>query len=288
MVTYQSRDSWGARAARGSTGLIPSEVEGEALHWPGMANPINSVGDAGYARIASALRGWQNYHMDDRGWSDIAYQIAIDQVGRAWTLRGLNIRSGANGDADVNHRFGAFLLILAPGEAPSAAMKATVKGVILDFRRWFSHASSTPKGHKDVRPAGTDCPGPLAYAGIQRGEFTPSTTTQGDWDMATADQVLAAVNALQADFNRFETIYAGRWAQEVEEARAQAAALSAQLTREVDELQADDAADDVLTTGRYSQIIEEGRAQATALTEKLDALAAAHTPPPTEPEPPKA
>lgn len=175
-ATYLPRSAWGARAPRGSTSLAPSVVVGEALHWPGMAKPIDAVGDAGKARVASALRGWQNYHMDDRGWSDIAYQIAIDQVGRAWTLRGLNIRSAANGDATVNKLYGAFLLILAPGEQPSAAMKAAVKNVIRDFRARMPHASATPKGHKDVRAAGTDCPGPLAYAAIQHGDFTPSST----------------------------------------------------------------------------------------------------------------
>lgn len=171
MVTYLTRADWGARPSRGAVALDAAEVEGDALHWPGMARPINAVGEAGKARIASALRGWQNYHMDVRGWSDIAYQIAVDQEGRAWTLRGLNIRSGANGNGDVNRRFGAILLIVAPGEQPSAKMKETVKQVLRDFRKRFPKCARRPKGHKDVRPAGTDCPGPLSYAAIQRGEF---------------------------------------------------------------------------------------------------------------------
>src|SRR3546814_3799681 len=119
MVDYLSRSAWGPRPARGSTPLVGSEVDGTALHWPGMTKPINAIGDAGKARVASALRGWQDYHMDVRGWSDIAYQVAVDQAGRAWVLRGLSIRSAANGDADVNRRYGALLLILAPGEQPT-------------------------------------------------------------------------------------------------------------------------------------------------------------------------
>lgn len=205
MVTYLPRSAWRARTARGSTALAASQVVGEALHWPGMAKPINATGDAGKARVASALRGWQNYHMDVRGWSDIAYMLAFDQAGRAWTLRGINIRSGANGDATVNRLYGAFLLILAPGEQPSAAMKASVKEAITDFRRWFLKASPTPKGHKDVRAAGTDCPGPLAYAAIKRGEFTPSITppVSGGLSMADAASIEKAIADLKAD------IYAG-------------------------------------------------------------------------------
>jgi hypothetical protein len=183
MATYLPRSAWKARAARGSTALVVSAVEGAALHWPGMAKPINATGDAGMRRVASALRGWQDYHMDTRGWSDIAYMIAIDQAGRAWTLRGLNIRSGANGDGDVNRRFGAFLLVLAPGEQPSAAMVATTKGVIADFHKRFPKARLKPYGHQDVRPRNsqgdktTDCPGPIAEKDIQDGKFTPGTTT---------------------------------------------------------------------------------------------------------------
>lgn len=171
MTEYLSRSAWGARASRGSSPLVASEVDGIAVHWPGMAKPISSQ-----SAVASALRGWQNYHMDVRGWSDIAYQVAVDQAGRAWTLRGPRTRSGANGDADVNRRYGALLLILAPGEQPSEAMKATVRGVIADFREIF------PKGtlirpHSAVRPADTDCPGDAARAAIARGDFTPRASS---------------------------------------------------------------------------------------------------------------
>lgn len=193
MVDYLPRSEWAARASRGATALLASQVDGDVLHWPGMTKPIDATGDIGKRRIASALRGWQNYHMDVRGWSDIAYQIAVDQAGRAWTLRGLNIRSGANGNADVNLRYGAVLLVLAPGEKPSTAMVATTKAVLADFKKRFAGARAKPYGHRDVRPAGTDCPGPLAYAAIQAGTFTPGPTpppppppdTKDWYDMAT-------------------------------------------------------------------------------------------------------
>ena len=138
MVDYLPRSAWRARAATNAASLVRSEVLNLAFHWPGMSKPINAVGDAGKARVASALRGWQAYHMDGRGWSDIAYQVAIDQEGRAWTLRGINIRSGANGDATVNRKYGAVLLVLGPGEKPSAKMTATAKAVVADYRKRFT------------------------------------------------------------------------------------------------------------------------------------------------------
>ena len=200
MVDYLPRSAWGARPPEGKTSLVRAEVDGIAIHWPGSAR-IDAAGDAGARRVASALRGWQDYHMDDRGWSDIAYQIAVDQAGRAWTLRGLNIRSGANGNSDVNRRYGAILLILGPGEQPSALMKATVRGVIADFRRWFP-AGTQIRPHSAVRPDGTDCPGDLARAAISRGDFTPGTTTE---DELSAEDVKAITTAVNAAAARLET-----------------------------------------------------------------------------------
>jgi hypothetical protein len=170
MVEYLPRSAWNARPPNGGPGnLTASRVEGAVIHWPGTGSTsvIHSK-----AAVASALRGWQDYHMDTRGWSDIAYQIAVDQAGRAWTLRGLRTQSGANGDADVNERYGAILLVLVTGEQPSAAMKATTRGVIADFRRIFPRGTAI-RPHSAVRPEPTDCPGDPARAAIARGEFTP-------------------------------------------------------------------------------------------------------------------
>lgn len=202
MVTYLPRSAWGARAAKGSTALVPSEVLNVAVHWPGMAKSIDATGDIGKRRIASALRGWQDYHMITRGWSDIAYQIAIDQAGRAWTLRGINIRSGANGDGTVNRKYGAILLILAPGEKMSAAMKATARAVVADYRKRYPKMPVKPTTHSAVRPAGTTCPGPIAEAAIKAGELNALTTLEDDMALTAADitAIRAAVQAELAEF----------------------------------------------------------------------------------------
>lgn len=227
MVDYLPRSEWGARAPKPGPGLLdPAQVEGAVIHWPGTTSstPILSK-DA----VASALRNWQAYHMDVRGWSDIAYQVAVDQAGRAWTLRGLRTQSGANGDTDVNERYGAILLVLVQGEQPTAAMKATARGVVADFRRIFPRGVEV-KGHRDVRPGGTpghpstDCPGPAAYAALQRGELTPTTTTEDD-DMSQAqyDALLAEIKAVRKDVRDYalwETLYE----LETEDERAQAQA----------------------------------------------------------------
>lgn len=167
MARY-SRSDWGAHPARGGPGpLWPSRVEGIALHWPAMSKPLATV-----AAVMAALRSWQTYHMGTLGWSDIGYQVAVDQAGNRYDLRGLATQSGANGDEDVNERFGACLLILAPGEQPSAEMVAEVRSVVTDHRTLFPRSTKIV-GHSDIRPEPTACPGPAALAAIRAGRFEP-------------------------------------------------------------------------------------------------------------------
>lgn len=169
-MTYYTRERWAARDARGGPGLLDVEqVEGLALHWPAMQRPLKFVEE-----IKAALRGWQNFHIDTRGWSDIAYQEAFDQLGNVYELRGIPTQSGANGDDDVNERFGAFLLILAPGEEPSEAMVKSVKARVLKFREHYPNGDLTV-GHGEIRPGGSECPGPAVQAGIDSGLFEPDS-----------------------------------------------------------------------------------------------------------------
>jgi len=192
---YITRAQIGLRKARSSTSLSVSKVENVAWHHPGMSVRIDASGDIGFRRVCSAIRGWQNYHMDGRGWSDIAYQVAVDQVGRKYTLRGINIKSGANGNNDVNTRFGAALLVLGPGEEPSAAMMAASKEVLADFRARFHRVPKRPTKHSAVRPAGTECPGKEASRAIDAGKFDAGTATPGGDDMSADD--VRDINAYQ-------------------------------------------------------------------------------------------
>ncbi|TCO52140.1 N-acetylmuramoyl-L-alanine amidase [Kribbella antiqua] len=205
MVEYLPRSAWNARPPNGGPGsLTVSRVEGAVIHWPGTGSTsvIHS-----YAAVASALRGWQNYHMDERGWSDIAYQVAVDQAGRAWTLRGLRTQSGANGNNDLNERYGAILLVLVTGEQPTAAMKATTRAVIADFRKIFPRGTAI-RPHSAVRPAGTDCPGDAARAAIARGDFTPRAPEE---DYMSTPEAKAQLDRIEKLLAALATAEAGRY-----------------------------------------------------------------------------
>lgn len=169
-MTTITRAQWGARPAAKAEPLDAAAVVGLAFHWPGMKTPRRGV-DA----VSRALRAWQRYHMDTLGWRDIAYQVAVDQDGNRYILRGLDGQSGANGNQDVNRRFGAVLLVLAPGEEPSEAMIREVQAVVRDHRALFPK-SSLLVGHQDVRPEPTGCPGPAVMALLSEGAFVPGPT----------------------------------------------------------------------------------------------------------------
>lgn len=168
-MAYISRAQWGAHSTAKAEPLDGTKVVGIAVHWPGMTSPISGI-----PAVSSALRLWQTYHLS-RGYRDIAYQVAVDQDGNRYELRGLDGRSGANGDADVNVRYGAVLVVLGPGEQPSEAMLSELRSVVADHRGLFPKSTQVV-GHQDVRPEPTTCPGPIMEALIKAGALEPGPT----------------------------------------------------------------------------------------------------------------
>lgn len=163
-----TREEWGAEAPNGGPGLLEQQrVVGLALHWPGDAGRLRGV-----AEVSAHLRSWQHYHMHTKGWSDIAYQGAVDQDGNYYELRGLWTQSGANGDEDVNERYGALLLVVAAGEYPSAAMIDTVRDTVARHRDRFPHSERIVP-HSAIRPEATACPGDIVRGLISRDVFEP-------------------------------------------------------------------------------------------------------------------
>lgn len=213
-AVYKPRSAWGARPPKSGPGLLtPSRVKGVAIHWPGSGETDSFDSDG---EIAAALRGWQAFHMDSRGWSDIAYSVAVSQDGDVWTLRGLREQSGANGCNETNEAYVAILLILIAGEQPSEAMKASVRDVVADVRTIYGNDAAEIKPHSVVRrvceTGGTDCPGPAATAAIVRGDFEPWAQPERNplSDLTAADAALigkAVSDALTPRLDQIEQKY---------------------------------------------------------------------------------
>lgn len=158
MTTWLPRSAWTTHPKPSGLVGMPSRPRGIAVHWPGTTTKI---GHRTQANMAARLEGYRRFHVNGRGWSDIAYQVAVDQDGRVWELRGIEHQSAANGDQTVNREWLACLLLLGPGEHPTDDMRAA-------FTDWRERAlkryptATRIVGHRDIRPGGgTDCPGPI-------------------------------------------------------------------------------------------------------------------------------
>jgi len=193
VTTYKSRADWGARLRRGYVSFPADRPIGVACHWPGTSTKFRG---ASAASIASALRGWQNFHMDVRGWSDIAYGVGIDWAGRVWELRGIDVRTAANGSTESNRDYTAALWIIGIGEQPTEAQ-------IQAFRDWRSSRllvvhpqAAAVKTHNDVRTSPTECPGPAVTALVRSGTLLRPgdiDTVKDWWQMATKEELRQVV-----------------------------------------------------------------------------------------------
>lgn len=176
MTEYLPRSAWTSTAAGGST-LTGAKLQGVACHYPASGN----ITMAGLTReqVASRLRGWRDYHVNTRGWSDIGYQVAIDGAGRVWDLRGITRVPAAHAsesNPDANEEFGACLFVVGNNEQPTAA-------AIQAFRDWRADrwlvkwpGRTNVRGHRQVPGAQTECPGDRIIALIAAGSLTGGGT----------------------------------------------------------------------------------------------------------------
>jgi hypothetical protein len=186
-----------------------SEVEGVAIHYTGSSKPLGSTATS--ALTARRLEDERRFHTgappQGRGWTDIAYQVAMDVEGRVFDCRGIGYRSAANGNATVNHEYGAVTWLLGVGDRPTAAL-------VNAFREW-RHEYWLPRypratkvvGHRDLYA--TACPGDATYALIRSGALTkgddvPLTDSEIDAIATrTRDKLLAVTYGNQPDGRPF-------------------------------------------------------------------------------------
>lgn len=175
--------------------LAVDDVRGLALHWPGTTAPI---GPGSQTAIAARLEGYRRDHVGDRGWADIAYQLAVDQAGRIWELRGLGHRSAANGDTGPNRHWGAVVVLVGPGEDLTPACLAALRH--LWQRMWlarYPHATRLVE-HRDVRPEPTACPGPAVRASIDSGAITRPTAPASPPPRTLLEDIMSSAEERQA------------------------------------------------------------------------------------------
>ena len=142
------RDSWGARPPR--PGGRPQTITRMTIHHTAVVLGDNS-------NIIDRLRQHQRYHMDDKGWIDIAYHIAVDRNGNIFQLRDWHL---AGDTATSYDPYGHFLVVCEGNFDEEQVSEEQLQGAALAFA-WATQQfpiSTTLEGHQQVAP-GTSCPG---------------------------------------------------------------------------------------------------------------------------------
>lgn len=148
-----SRAEWGARPPDHQT--TTDAVEAWLHHTAG-----NAYGPA-------YMRGMQRFHMDVRGWSDIAYNFVVDPTDNVvYEGRGGGIRPGAQ----RGHNTGT-LAICVMGDWRDRAPDPSLLETLAELMVFLRSEGWAPKyfdgGHRDAPGQSTSCPGDLAdYIGL--------------------------------------------------------------------------------------------------------------------------
>lgn len=156
------RTEWGARPPRSAA--PPIRPSGITIHWEGP--PMGSYGHYG---CKGKVREIQRFHMDNRGWSDVAYTALVCRHGDVFVGRGPNRRTAANGSNAGNTAHLAVCVLMGQGDTLAAAALAGVRDAIEWLRR--EGAGHEVRPHSYWRP--TACPGDELRHAIAAGVLEP-------------------------------------------------------------------------------------------------------------------
>src|SRR4249919_716858 len=128
---YRSRAQLKMRPPKSVSKNINPKQGGSAVHYGG-STPNPAPTD--HVKCESTWRSWQNYHMDNNGWADIAYTAGYCNHGYVLAGRGYGVRTAANGTNDANYKFYAFCWIGGGNAAVSTQAKNALEWLVVDAR----------------------------------------------------------------------------------------------------------------------------------------------------------
>ena len=190
-MTIITRQEWGARPP---TVVSPSSsFRGVAVHWEGPRLGWPWV----HAVCFEKVRGIQNFHMNTRGWADIAYNLVVCGHGDVFVGRGRNVRNAANGGLrNDNAEF--YAICYLGGEGDEFTLEA--KDGFNDGAGFLGVSQGEWRKHSAFVP--TSCPGPIIGAwvtsGHPRGHPLPPVQTEDFLMALTQDEQNALLDMTRA------------------------------------------------------------------------------------------
>ena len=191
-----SREAWGARPPKRRYMIATPTRELWLHHSAGGILPgDNSVSDADLRRIKSI----QNYHMDNRGWSDIAYSFLLDPDGNVFEGRGAGVAGGhTRGHNTHSHA------ICVMGNYNNQSVDDDLLPRIAEFvvygyqRNWWPQDFTG--GHRDASGSATSCPGVNLYAELDTiSELIKEVTILTSEQEAALNYLVAALESDNTD-----------------------------------------------------------------------------------------
>jgi hypothetical protein len=114
----------------------------------------------------------QRSYVTHRGYS-LGYNVAVDQTGLSWEIRGTDFRPAAN----IHHNNHTFtIVVLVDGQEPCNGLMVDTVRELVSWARLQAGKPLPVIGHRDL--AATQCPGAGVYQQIETNQFEP--TTGGD------------------------------------------------------------------------------------------------------------
>lgn len=179
-----TRMEWGARPPRATEGI--GKTFGITAHWEGP-----QMGTFPHTECDDHVRSIQRFHMDNKGWFDIAYNALVCPHGFIFEGRGPGVKSAANGFTQVNDDWYAVCYLGGEGDPFTEEAK---EGFLWAFD-WLARegdAGLARNGHRDHKA--TACPGDVIYAWVHSLPAGAGLNTEEDWfDMATKDELREVV-----------------------------------------------------------------------------------------------
>lgn len=172
-----TRTQWGARPPRRTP--TPLRPTGATAHWEGP-----TMGTFGHDACPGKVRAIQAFHIDTRGWSDIAYNALVCPHGYVYEGRGPGVRSAANGTDAGNDADVAVCYLGGEGDpfTPEGA------AAMADAMHWLSPGGRR-HAHRDWKP--TACPGDTIAAWAHSpAALGPGAPTTGGFGTMTDEQIL--------------------------------------------------------------------------------------------------
>lgn len=152
MIRIASRKSWGARPAKPRQPQPDSSIREFFLHHPAAPHDLSNLDTD--SEHDSYMRSIQDFHMDVRKWSDIAYSFAVFQDGSVYRGRGRTYVPAAQ----LGHNTGtiAVLCVVGDQEAPTHQLYVSLARLKDRMDREVGRDLEV-RAHSDVFP--TECPG---------------------------------------------------------------------------------------------------------------------------------